>query len=180
MFARYGGGLFTELVKCNAIAQLADSTLTCLLRLLSLKAPVQTNLVAPDRLNLYIYDSKTTLTRSPFTLGDATYSERLDSSRLLPVYGISQQNEPRLLVIDCDFTLKTFQIIDLHALGSTPQSLAEFGLQLRIPLDEMHNPSCRTGDEERKLVIAGVASGVIDFSVIALSFVWRWRKRRSK
>jgi len=109
-----------------------------------------------------------------------TYLETLESSRLLPVYDISQLNEPWLLVIDWIFSLKESQVIDLHALGSTPQSATDFGLPLRIPLDERHDPSCRTREADRKLAIAGVASGIIGVFVVALLFVRRWRKRRLK
>lgn len=133
----------------------------------------------PFKLNLYIHDCKTRQTRGPFSVGSAYDLTDGSPARLLAVYNASQRSEPQFLVIN-RYSFGSSMAIDLSALGGSSQFWTEFGLPPSIPMSERLDSSCRTREASRKLVVAGVVSGVFGFAMIALGFVWRWRKRRSK
>lgn len=101
----------------------------------------------------------------------------------MPVYNATHQIEPQFLVINLYGPVSSYPVIpskaiDLRNLNETVQLWSDFHIPVSMPLGEGLKPSCRTRGESKKLVIAGIASGIFGFIVVVFLFFWRWRKRR--
>lgn len=132
------------------------------------------------KLNIYIHDSNTNQTRGPFSVESKSNLSYLSTARLLPVYNASQQNEPQFLAIIWYNTGESPITIDMCALGGPSQFWSELKLPPNILMSERLDPSCRTREDSRRLVVAGVVSSLFGLAMAAFGFVWRRRKQRSK
>lgn len=127
---------------------------------------------------MFIYDSKSRQTQGPFTLPNITNTISYVNNRLLPVYSATEQNEPRFLVVTLFPLQKVPGAIDLHALGNdSSQAWTDFSLPARLEVDESLEPSCRTRVGTKRLVTAGILSGLF-LVFVAISLLIRLRRKR--
>ncbi|KAF9306481.1 hypothetical protein BGZ74_005637 [Mortierella antarctica] len=123
--------------------------------------------------NRYIFDSKSSTTRGPFRLNGVSAIDTKRSFPLTLAHGSSVLEEPQFAIFQLPAGVYA---VDVYSANGTSANLTSI-LESDALSPQGAGWTCRTKEQDEKVVIAGALSGTVGVVLLVYAVIWRRRRR---